>query len=449
MKKQLTLTAALMLTTTAASAAGIDRTLTNYGIMFETGNYAELSYATVSPDVSGEYPAAAPFGGGSTGNMSEDFSTLSGSVKYDLSDRLAVGLFSNQPFGADASYNEGFYTGLAAEWNSRGTSVVLKYQINPNISVYGGIRSIVSQATVRIPNQLAGANTAQQLIAGAQQAAAGAQQAAAGAAAAQAAAQAAAAGGDLAGAATLAAQATALAAQAQTLATQAQTAGAQAQAILDPANATTGPFTYTATTDSDRQTSYILGAAYERKEIALRVALTYESGYDHEFNSTENLAAAGLADFQSVTNVSMPDVYTLDFQSGVAPGTLVFGSIRHATWSDWEVRPDGYEGVTGTSVVGIENDSTTYRIGVGRQITDQFSGFARITYEPSNGDTVNRLAPTDGSTAFGFGGSYSNGPIKITGGVEYIRFGEGTDPSGVAFAENDAVAVGLSVGYRF
>jgi len=118
MKKQFTIAAALMMTTTAASASGIDRNLTNYGILFETGNYVELSYATVSPSVSGTYgPTATLLGGGvtDTGVMSEDFNTLSGSVKYDLTDKLALGLFSNQPFGANSNYPGGFYQGLAAE----------------------------------------------------------------------------------------------------------------------------------------------------------------------------------------------------------------------------------------------------------------------------------------------------------------------------------------------
>ncbi|MEH6654397.1 MAG: transporter, partial [Loktanella salsilacus] len=104
-------------------------------------------------------------------------------------------------------------------------------------------------------------------------------------------------------------------------------------------------------------------------------------------------------------------------------------------------------------VTGIDNDTTTYRIGVGRKFTDAISGFARVTYEPGNGDVLSRLSPTDGSIAYGFGGSYTNGAIKVTGGVEYITFGEGDDNENALlatnFSDNDAVAVGLSVGYRF
>lgn len=419
MKNYLTAGAALLLTTTAASAGGIDRTLSNYGTLFEVGNYAELSFATVKPNVSGDYsPFFTAAGGGvsSTGDMATDFSTISGSVKYDLTPRLALGLYANQPFGADAKYNAGFYQGLAAEWDSKQLAIVLKYKITPNISVYGGARSIESQANIAIPDSLVRVQ-----FAGAAQATAAA------AAAAQA-------DGDLTTAAALGQQATALATFAET--------------------APAGSLAYTATTESNRQTSYIAGIAYERPEIALRVALTYESGYTHDFATTESDAGIGLVDYQSTTNITMPDVYTLDFQSGVAKDTLVFGSIRHATWSDWEVRPEGYATLPGNPrVTGIDTDVTTYRIGVGRKINDSFSAFARVTYEAGNGDELSRLAPTDGSTAFGIGGTYSRDAVKVTAGLEYITFGDGTDNNnptfGTVFAKNDAVALGVSVGYRF
>lgn len=454
MKTDLTLAAALMLTTTVASAGGIDRTLTEYASLFEVGNYAELSYAAVQPNVTGTYsaPLVALGGTTSTGVMSQDFSTLSGSMKYDLTPRLALGLFFNQPFGTEAYYPDGANRGLMAEWESNSQAIVMKYQVTPNISVYGGVRSIESQASILIPNQLIAAPIAQAQSDGALQLAQGANQAAAGAQLAADNAALAAAGGDAATAAELGAQALALGAQAQSLGAQAQALGAQAQMTADTisvsTNATTGPFTYRAETEKDRQTSYIVGAAYERPQIALRVALTYEQGYTHSFETVETLAATQL-NLTSTTDVEMPDVYTLDFQTGVAKDTLVFGSIRHATWGNWEVRPVGYEALASDNVADFESDVTTYRIGVGRQINDAFSGFARITYEARSDDTPSPLAPVDGSTAFGIGGSYVRDAFRITAGVEYITFGDTTDDTGTVFANNDAVALGLSVGYRF
>ncbi|MBS1303638.1 hypothetical protein [Loktanella sp. SALINAS62] len=474
MKLSLTTGAALLLTT-AASAGGIDRTLNNYAVLFEDGNYTELSFAFVRPDVSGDYPVNRPaFDGGSTGTMSEDFNTAAFSLKYALNDKFDLGMFVNQPFGANASYPDGPYQGLSAEWDSNQIALVLKYQATPNVSVYGGLRSIESRANIVIPNRLVALPLASVLGArataqGEAAAALGDKARSLGELATQQGAEALVLGatattieeGEAAAAlgATAIAngeEATRLGAEATAQGDAARALGAQATAIADSAfndSPTDGPYTYTANTEKDRATSYILGVAYERPEIALRVALTYESGYTHKFVTSENIDALPAAQINTVTEVDMPDVFTLDFQSGVAADTLVFGSIRHATWSDWEVRPAGYQAVTGLRVTGIDSDVTTYRLGVGRQITEDFSAFARVTYEKGNGDVLSRLAPTDGSTAFGVGGTYNYDAFKITGGVEYITFGDGLDNENealaVSFNDNDALAVGLSVGYRF
>ncbi|MCK0119880.1 outer membrane protein transport protein [Loktanella sp. F6476L] len=388
MKNTLKLTAALMLTTTAATAGGIERGGNNYSVLFEEGNYVALSFSSVRPDVSGDYPAT--LGGGSTDNMSEDYTNLGVALKYELNEQFDVGLFLNQPYGANADYTAGAYTGLGADWDSNQVALVLKYQATPNISVYGGVRSVESEANIAIPDALVRGGLAAAAAAG----------------------------------------------------------NAQAGALA--AGAPAGTLGYTAETDANRETSYIVGAAYERPEIALRVALTYETGYTHTFAGTESVPAVPTVSGTSDFEIEMPQSVTLDFQSGVAADTLVFGSIRWAEWSVWEVRPNGYEALTGGGrVTGIDDDVTTLRLGVGRKINDDLSVFARVTYEDGNGGEASRLSPTDGSTAFGFGGSYTYNNVKFTGGLEYVKLGDATDASGVEFADNSAIAVGLTVGYQF
>ncbi|MEL6571019.1 MAG: outer membrane protein transport protein [Pseudomonadota bacterium] len=386
MTRTLTTTAALLLTTTAVSAGGLDRGSNSYSVLFEDGNYLELSFSSVRPEVSGDY--AAGLGGGSTGDMADDYNNFGVALKYQINDQFDVGLFLNQPYGANSTYGTGVYDGLTADWESDQVAVVLKYQATPNVSVYGGVRSIQSEAQITIPDALIRGGAA-----------------------------AAAAAGDAAAAGLLAAPA--------------------------------GTLAYDASTDSDRQTSYIVGAAYEIPEIALRVALTYETGFTHQFEATEAVpavpAVSGVSDFE----IEMPQAVTLDFQSGVAEDTLVFGSIRWSEWSVWEVRPAGYEALTGDAVTGLDNDVFTYRIGVGRKFTEEFSGFARITYEDANGGIASRLSPTDGSTSIGIGGTYSFDNVEVRGGIEYAWLGDATDGSDTQFTDNTALAIGLSVGYSF
>ena len=83
--KTLTLTgAALLLTSTVVSAAGIERASNSYGILLADGNQIELSYSSAQPEVSGDYPAA--LGGGSTGDMAEDYANFGIALKYGLTE---------------------------------------------------------------------------------------------------------------------------------------------------------------------------------------------------------------------------------------------------------------------------------------------------------------------------------------------------------------------------
>ncbi|WP_341365741.1 outer membrane beta-barrel protein [Yoonia sp. BS5-3] len=361
MRNTLTAGAALLLTTTIANAGGIDRTGNAYSVLFEDGNHAQLSFSSVSPDVSGDYPAV--LGGGSTDNMAESYLSFGAAVKYGVTDQIDLALFINQPFGADANYTSGVYSGLAAEWNSTQVAAVAKYQATDAVSIYGGARVIQSEATIDIPATL------------------------------------------------------------------------------------TMAVPYTAETETNTQVGYVLGAAYEMPEIALRVSLTYESGVTHDFETSE--AFVGVSTLDSTTDIELPQSVALDFQTGVAVDTLVFGSIRWAEWSVWEVRPALYEGATGDRVTGIDDDVFTYQLGVGRRINDDLSVFGRVTFEDATGGEASRLAPTDGSTSYGIGGSYTVNDVKFTGGIEYAVVGDATDGSGVEFADNSAIAVGLSIGYSF
>ncbi|MEM8980110.1 MAG: outer membrane protein transport protein [Pseudomonadota bacterium] len=362
MTKLMTSVAALTAMTAAASAGGIERAANGYGILFEDGNRLEIGFSTVDPNVKGDYPAG--LGGGSTGNMAVGYSNLSLSYKHDFSDKFALALFLNQPYGADASYTQGAYTGLAATWDSDALSLVGRYRFTDNISVYGGLRVVRSSADIAIP------------------------------------------------------------------------------AVL-----VTAP--YTAVGDDDTQTGAIVGAAYELPDIALRVALTYEAGFTHSFDTVENWAVAMATNAQGVTEVEIPDAITLDFQTGIAEDTLLFGKIKHTEWSVWEVAPPVYEMITGGAVTGLDNDVTTYQLGIGRRFSENFSGSIRVTYEKSNGGVASRLAPTDGSTGIGIGGRYTMDNVTLSGGLEFVQIGEATDGSGVEFDGNSAFGLGFSVGYQF
>lgn len=199
---------------------------------------------------------------------------------------------------------------------------------------------------------------------------------------------------------------------------------------------------YTADADSASGFGYILGAAYQIPEIALRVALTYRSEITTDHDTTET---GPFPDDGDTTSVTTPQSLNLEFQTGVNSKTLVFGSVRWVEWSKFHLSPPDFSNIEGP-LIGYTNDGITYSLGVGRKLTDNLSGAVTIGYEKTYGTEPTPLAPTDGYMSVGVGLTYAFDKVEITGGVKYLWLG---DASGVAgtFEDNNAMAFGLKVAF--
>ena len=211
---------------------------------------------------------------------------------------------------------------------------------------------------------------------------------------------------------------------------------------------------YRAKLADDTAVGWLAGFSWERPDIAARIALTYYSDIDHDFDTKEFIGATQVA--QGSTEVTTPSAIALDFQTGVAADTLVFGQIRHVKWSEFTVTPDFFgTAVAADGLVSLD-DTTTYTLGVGRKFTDNWSGSLAFTFEPEgDDDLVSPLAPTNGRKAITVAGIYTMDNWKFTGGVNYTKLGDAKAETGTPDAaranmtDNDAVSLGLRVGYRF
>lgn len=246
-----------------------------------------------------------------------------------------------------------------------------------------------------------------------------------------------------------------------------------AELTLQSATSPTSGYIYNGDFDVESDLGYVVGVAYERPQIALRVALTYSSettfSNDSEFDLT--LITGGgpltLSGSGEIEEFSLPQSVNLDFQTGIAPGTLLFGSVRWADWSETEIDvllpgvPLPASVTAGLQpVVSYPDDYFTYTVGVGRQLTDKLSGAVSVIYEPGittdfapgvDGSGGSNLSPFDGQLAVLLAGSYQvTDNLEIGGGVRFARLGdESTRLIGAEFEDNSAVSVGLRVGYRF
>ncbi len=212
---------------------------------------------------------------------------------------------------------------------------------------------------------------------------------------------------------------------------------------------------YEVDTDSDIAFGYVVGVAWEKPEIAARVSLTYNSKITHEISETESFnfvppvfpPTAILVTDETETEIESPQSINLDFQTGVAPKTLLFGSIRWVDWPQTVFAPPNYVNIVGDNLVDYADDTFTYSLGLGYQFSDQFSGAVTAGYETSTGSEVTNLGPTDGFWSLGLGGTYSLERAQISGGVRYTDIGDATTTTGGEFSGNSAWSVGFQITY--
>ena len=149
------------------------------------------------------------------------------------------------------------------------------------------------------------------------------------------------------------------------------------------ADASISFLSYNVETNRSYGVGFAAGAAYEIPDIALRVALTYRSKVEHDFDTTETIGATTVA---SQTNVEMPQSVTLDFQTGIAEDTLIFGQVHWVDWSEFTIAPPNYPLLVsaGRPLVAYGDDWTTFTLGVGRRFNEKWAGSLAVTYEPQN-----------------------------------------------------------------
>ncbi len=204
---------------------------------------------------------------------------------------------------------------------------------------------------------------------------------------------------------------------------------------------------YSVTIDRDSALGWVAGAAYEIPDIALRVALTYNSEIEHNFSTVESLSPTTT----STTTTKTPQSVNLDFQTGIAANTLLMASVRWADHSETSLRPL----IAGVELIDLE-DSITYSLGIARRFNENWSASLSFDYEEASSDNlVSPLAPTNGYEAVSLGVQYTKDRFKISSGIRYTKLGNafaetGTpDVARAEFTDNDVVSFGFKIGYYF
>ena len=368
-----------------AHAGGADVTPMPIEIMFQKGNYAELSVARIGRDVTGT--KVAP-----TGSMYPDYTATTIAIKTDIGEKISIGFADYLSAAILVDYRKAgatgaTYTGYAnafVDLKIKSQLLAAKYQFDDNISILAGVKySSTSDATANV--------------------------------------------------------------------------------LINPIGDLTIP--------SASGTAGAIGLAYEKPEIALRVSALYQSATKFKLPMTSTYYTTGskLLDGKA----GLPQSATITFQSGIAKDTLAFGSIHLADWGNAQVEFDRdncqsprntYPACTKTGTAEGKlyarssfTKSTTYKLGIGRKLSDTYSVSATYGWEKGSGNGTSLLSTTNGNKTVSLGAKYTNGPMSVSAGYSHIRLGDYTaDISNTAlgnvdavFTKNTANVMGVKIGYSF
>lgn len=160
MKKTLTGLALLLTSAAPALAGGIERAPQSLAVLFEDGNYAELSFGGVNPTIEGVDVAPPTIGGPyGTGDVAQGYGFFGLAYKHQFNDQLSAAFIVEQPFGADIRYADSVFEGgsgspvlggTRVEVNSTTYTAILRYEFENNFSVHGGLRGSYADGQVRL-----------------------------------------------------------------------------------------------------------------------------------------------------------------------------------------------------------------------------------------------------------------------------------------------------------
>ncbi len=453
MKLKLLTTAMVLaaLPTAGAFAAALDRSGQSIAPFLQSGNYFEAGLSVLDPTVSG-----VDTSGNATGDMAGDYYFPSAALKLQIHDKISFGLIYDQPFGADATYTgKNNFVATPSDGVLPGTALTGGLPVvtgKPNHVLPNGTPLIVDATgkpqAIALNSPISG-NTSVEVDT----------------------------------------QNLSLLFGFQPTENFNFYGGAAYQTIKGNVSLRGSAYSlyngYDAGIPEDSAVGWLAGAAFQIPEIALKASVTYRSEIEHDTQARENIPlvpaiSALLGDklppgaLQSVTTpgstkITTPQSVNLDLQTGIMANTVAFANVRWVEWSKFAIQPHQFGQLSklaggllpalgkpnGFNLVDYSDDQISATVGVGRKVNDQWAGNVSVGWDSGAGNPVTTLGPTEGFWNVGLGVQYSPTPATfISGGVKYFWLGDAKAQTGAHsaagnFEDNDAMAYGLKMGYRF
>ena len=441
--QSLTLAIASISFASAAQAAGLDRSTQPSWGFTQDGTFAYIERITIDPSISGKDNAATTPSpttyeeGRDTNNMALNYNFINYGAKADVNDKVSVGVFFDQPWGADVEFkgNNNFV-------NNPQVNLAIATKAKENLNKISltdpnyrkgyeqwGAAARIAQNSALHPNEGTNVSVDSKNFTGLLGVKFGEKN-----------------NWQVYGGPVL-----------QKLEGEVHLRG-------KAYNSTQG---YDGIFAQSNGYGWMAGLAYSKPEIALKAALTYRSEIDHDTVAYEYMPATGDSGTNDMT-ITTPKSVNVDFQTGLNPTTLLTAKLRWVPWSDFSIKPPLYNATTkkatgadfkplypnGLNLIDYLDDGWAAELGLGKKLSNQWAVSGSVGWDSGAGDPTTTLGPVEGHWNVGLGAKYNVTPeVAVSAGVKYLMFGDTKSkiPNGDLvgdFQNNDAWIYGLRLTYQ-
>ncbi|GAF62530.1 outer membrane protein E [Psychrobacter sp. JCM 18903] len=247
-----------------------------------------------------------------------------------------------------------------------------------------------------------------------------------------------------------------------------------------------GPLTgYDANVNNDTAYGWAAGLAYSKPEIALKAALTYRSEIEHETPIGERVPLLGsplkgvvldklgidpnsdlgksIGEYATTdATVTTPESVNLNIETGLSQKYQLLGTldVRWVPWSDFSIVPPLYNAYSkaavpeGLPLLSYDKDQWKVDVGLAKRFNEKLAGSVVVGYDSGAGDPISSLGTIDGYYSLGGGVKYNVTPEwAVSVGGKYLKFGDATGqlPNGSIvskFQDNDGYIAGVKLSYQ-
>lgn len=209
---------------------------------------------------------------------------------------------------------------------------------------------------------------------------------------------------------------------------------------------------------------YMVGAAYLKPEIAMKLAVTYRSEIEHNVNYAEAIPLAGNLTQTKEKELTLPQSVNVDFQTGLNRTTLLTAKARWVPWGDFKIVPPLLNAVVKQGSGGVikeapllsySDDAYQLEVGIAKRLSPALAVSGTVGWDSGAGNPVSPLGPVEGYYSVGLGAKYNVTPNwAISAGGKYLMLGDADGQLAASktdvgvFEDNKAYVVGVKLSYQ-